>query len=90
MSKHMIFGIHITDRMKSAIELQKIFTEYGCNIKTRLGLHDTNENYCSPSGLVILECFGDATRCKEMEEKLRAIEGIEVQKMVFGGGCGCS
>jgi len=90
MSKFMIFGIHLTNRVKSAVDVQKVFTEYGCNIRTRLGLHDVNENFCSPSGLVILECYGDDIRCKEMEAKLRAIEGVEVQKMVFGGGCGCS
>ena len=38
--EHIILGIHITDRLKNAVDVQKVFTEYGCNIKTRVGLHD--------------------------------------------------
>lgn len=46
-SDHIIVGIHVTDRMKNASEVQKIFTEYGCNIKTRLGMHEVHGNYCA-------------------------------------------
>ena len=42
--QHIILGIHISDRLKNAVDVQKVFTEYGCNIKTRIGLHDANEN----------------------------------------------
>ena len=38
--QHIILGIHVTDRLKNAVDVQKVFTEYGCNIKTRIGLHD--------------------------------------------------
>jgi hypothetical protein len=83
MDKHIILGIHITDRMKKATEMQKLFSEYGCNIKTRVGLHDVNENYCSPAGVVLLEMYGDEARCLELAEKAAKVEGVEVQKMVF-------
>ena len=56
--QHIILGIHITDRLKNAVDVQKVFTEYGCNIKTRIGLHDASENVCSPSGVVLIEFFG--------------------------------
>lgn len=79
----MIFGVHITDRAKKASDVQRIFTEYGCNIKTRIGLHDVTANACSPSGLVVLEMFGDEKTCLEMAGKLGTIDGVEVQKMVF-------
>jgi hypothetical protein len=82
MGKHILVGVHITDRLKKAVEVQKLFTEYGCNIKTRLGLHEV-ENVCSPNGIVILEMYGDDTVCFELADKLAAIEGIEVQKMIF-------
>ena len=90
MAKRVIYGILVNDRMKSAVELQKVFSDYGCSIKTRIGLHDTSETHCSTSGLVILECIGDPKVCKEMEAKFKAIEGLEVQKMVFGCECDCS
>lgn len=83
MEKHTIFGIHVTDRVKKSGEVQKIFTEYGCNIKTRIGLHDASENVCSPSGMILLEVVGDENICNEMAQKLKVVEGIEVQTMMF-------
>jgi hypothetical protein len=83
MGKHIILGVHITDRMREAGPVQAIFTEYGCHIKTRLGLHPVDEGFCSPRGLVLLEMFGDEAKCQEMAGKLSAIEGVEVKSMVF-------
>ena len=67
---HIILGIHITDRLKNAVEVQKVFTEYGCNIKTRIGLHDVDANVCSPSGVVLIEFFGDDAEAGGMMAKL--------------------
>ena len=80
---HIILGIHIGDRLKKAVDVQKVFTEYGCNIKTRLGLHEVSEKACSPNGLVLLELCGDDSVCNTMASKLAKVEGVEVQKMVF-------
>ena len=81
---HIILGVHITNRMTNAPAVQKVFTEFGCNIKTRIGLHDVDENVCSPSGVVLLEFFGSKDDAEAMAEKLREIEGVHVQTMVFG------
>jgi hypothetical protein len=83
MSKHMIFGVHLTDRMKNSTDVQHVFTKYGCNIKTRIGLHDVSDAFCSPSGIIVLEMTGEEKLCEEMAAKLRAIQGVEVQKMIF-------
>jgi hypothetical protein len=83
---HIILGVHVTDRVKHVVGgggVQPILTEYGCYIKTRLGLHDAGKDFCSPNGLLILELAGDANKCKELEQKLTAVEGVSVQKMVF-------
>ena len=82
MDKHHILGVHIHNRGENAVRVQQLLTEYGCNIKTRLGLHEV-ENANSPNGLVLLEMFGEEARCLELADKLDAIPGIEVQKMVF-------
>jgi hypothetical protein len=82
-SAHIIVGIHVTDRMQHASDVQKVFTEYGCNIKTRLGLHEVQGNFCAGGGIVILEMVGEARTIDQMIRKLRKIEGIEAQKMVF-------
>jgi hypothetical protein len=82
-NRHTIFGIHVIDRMKKAGDIQKVFTTYGCNIKTRMGLHEVHENSCLPGGLILLEVIGDGEELKKFEKALAAIKGIEVKKMVF-------
>jgi hypothetical protein len=80
---HIILGIHISDRLKNAVDVQKVFTEYGCNIKTRIGLHDVDDRSCSPSGVVLIEFFGSTDEASAMMARLDAVEGVHVQQMVF-------
>ena len=56
---HVIYGVHVTNRTTQVPNLQKLLTEYGCNIRTRIGLHHVDEKVCSPRGLILLEMFGD-------------------------------
>ena len=81
---HIILGIHVSDRLKNAVGVQKVFTEYGCNIKTRIGLHDVDANVCSPSGVVLIEFFRSDAEASAMMARLNVVEGVHVQKMVFG------
>ena len=83
MAQKKVLGIMITNRVATAPEVQKLLTEYGCNIKTRLGLHEVDEKMCSSTGLLILELFGEDSLCTDLEQKLRAVKGIQVQKMLF-------
>lgn len=80
---HVIVGIHVTERTKHVPDVQKVLTEFGCNIKTRLGLHEASEDFCSPNGLILVECVCPGDECTSMVGKLRAIEGIDVQTMTF-------
>ena len=80
---HLIFGVHVTNRATQIPSVQHLLTEYGCNIKTRIGLHHVDEQSCSPRGLIILEMFGEDDVCQELAGKLNAMEGIEVQQMRF-------
>lgn len=82
MDKHIIVGIHVIDRNAHAATVQRVFTEYGCQIKTRIGLHDVHENYCSPNGLILLEML-DLPETQQMLDALKALEGLDVQTMVF-------
>lgn len=84
---HVILGVHITDRIKEAPEVQKSLTTYGGYIKTRLGLHEVEEpqgtNVGSKNGLLLLEMVGSQEKAEELAAKLNAIEGVEVKTMVF-------
>jgi hypothetical protein len=84
LKQHIILGVHITDRVHHVHPVQDILTQYGCSIRTRLGLHEADKGYCSPNGLLILEMTDDLPTAQELASKLNAIEGVEVKTMVFG------
>lgn len=83
MAKRIILGVQVSNRVENIPGVQEILTEYGCNIKTRLGLHDVTESHCSNVGLLILETYGDEADILKMEAKLKKIKGLTVKKMVF-------
>ena len=80
---HVILGVHVTDRAHRATGVQAVLSEHAAAIRTRLGLHDVHGDYCSPNGLIVLELIGDDNTCRPIIDRLTAIDGIEVQQMVF-------
>lgn len=80
---HLIFGVHVTNRVRLVPNIQQLLTDYGCNIKTRIGLHHVDDKVCSPRGLILLEMYGDLATCRELATKLSAIDGVEVKEMFF-------
>ncbi len=83
MKEIRILGVHVSNRMREGVEMKQIFGEYGCYIKTRLGLHEVQDEFCSESGIIVLELYGDLAKLDEFEAKLKALNGLEVQKMIF-------
>ncbi len=83
MDKHILVGVHITERVKHAAQVQQILTEFGCQIRTRIGLHEADKGLCSPNGLILLELVDDDAKVTELKSMLGAIDGVEVQMMVF-------
>jgi hypothetical protein len=75
---HFILGVHITNRLKDAVSVQRVLTEYGGHIKTRLGLHEIQPGTPSPQGVVILELMGGDNVCHALAAKLNAIGGVDV------------
>jgi hypothetical protein len=80
---HYIIGVHITNRVKNVPSVQAVLTEFGCFIKTRLGLHDISDDSCSPNGLLIVELLGEDGKYEAFVQALKAIEGVDCQSMVF-------
>lgn len=66
-------------RKKSAVKVQHILTDWGCMIKTRLGIHDGLLEHCSESGLIILELVGEKDKRDELARKLELLEGVKTQ-----------
>lgn len=83
MDKHIVVGVHITERVQHAGQVQEVLTKFGCSIRTRLGLHEAGEKVCSPNGLILLEMVDDDAVVAEFTAALKAIDGVEVQQMVF-------
>lgn len=55
-----IIGVDLENRLETAIEFQKIITEFGCEIRTRIGLHPAMSGVCLNRGIVLLEVGGEA------------------------------
>jgi hypothetical protein len=79
--KHTIFGIHISQRTENVPALQATLTKYGCNVRTRLGIHDADATSCSPSGLVLVDVFGPEV--DDFFNELGALNGVGLQRMDF-------
>ena len=74
-----ILLIFVGKRKDSAVKVQQILTAWGCNIKTRLGIHDGVLENCSDTGLLILELVGKAEDNKEIARKVALLPGVSSQ-----------
>jgi hypothetical protein len=79
-AKKTILGVHVAQRTKHTAKVQKILSDYGCSIRTRLGLHDAGDGFCSSNGLILLEVVSKAA---ELAAALGKVPGVSVKKMVF-------
>jgi len=77
MKKEIVI-ISITKRLEDAVPVQTVLTEFGCSIKTRLGLHDVVPGACINTGIVILEIINPKD-AKAMTAKLKKIKGVNVK-----------
>lgn len=76
-----IMAITIDPRSAHAPQVQTILTKHGCIIKTRLGLHEVNQNSCSEEGLIILHIHSSLDEIKILESELLEVEDVKVKYM---------
>ncbi|MCB5224232.1 MAG: hypothetical protein WCY21_02310 [Candidatus Cloacimonadaceae bacterium] len=76
---YKVIMIKIDSRISDAAKVQSILTEYGCNIKVRLGLHEVSKELCANDGLILLEMDGDKRRLNSIVKKLNAVEFVTAQ-----------
>ncbi|MCD6204477.1 MAG: hypothetical protein J7L22_02335 [Candidatus Marinimicrobia bacterium] len=69
----------VNKRKKEAVTVQKMLTEWGCLIKTRLGLHEGVLDDCSEVGSIILEMVGDKDKHEELVRKLNLLAGVSAK-----------
>lgn len=80
---YSIMAIRMEERTAKAPHLQEILTEYGCIIKTRVGFHETDEEKCSVSGIIILHLYGDKKEFQELYDKIKKVEGATPKFIEF-------
>lgn len=81
MDKDRIMAIRTDKRRDMAEKLQKVLTEFGCNIKLRLGLHEAGL-VCSDTGLILLVLTGPEEEIAQFEQALNQLEGVRHQSML--------
>lgn len=79
MACYNIMSILTNKRVQNVNEMQKVLTESGCIIRTRLGIHETGEDFCSNDGLIILDLVGSGDEIILLEKKLNEIPGIKAK-----------
>jgi hypothetical protein len=78
-----IMAVKLETRSNFAPELQEILTKHGCIIKLRLGLHETSDEFCSQSGLILLELSGKDDEILDLKNDLLTIKGLKINSMVI-------
>lgn len=76
-------AIKVEERAAKAPYLQEILTEHGCIIKTRVGLHETDEEKCSMDGIIILHLYGDKEEFQQLYKKIEKLDGVTPKIIEF-------
>ncbi len=79
MACYNVMTVLTSSRTENVPDMQHVFTESGCIIKTRLGIHDAGEDFCSNEGLIILHLIGSDKEILELEENLNKIPGVKAK-----------
>lgn len=78
MLKNIVL-ISVQKRNFVSVQVQEVLTEFGCLIKTRLGIHGAESKSCSEKGLIILECVGPGKKISSLVKKLASIKGVNAK-----------
>jgi len=76
-----ILAILQEHRVETATKVQSVLTNFGCNIRLRLGLHDAGIGECAPSGLILLQACGEKAEIDNLQKELQSIPTVKVKVM---------
>ena len=82
MGETTIIGLKLQTGVEYGPQLQEVLSNYACAIKTRIGLHETNDIRCETYGIVLLQVV-DRHILKYLQNDIMNIDGIEMQVMKF-------
>ena len=81
MNCFYIIGLRVNHRSSNAPKLQQLLTQFGCNIKMRVGLHEVNPDYCSDDGVIMLQVCGDKEILDSMLRSFNDLDGVTPKMM---------
>ncbi|HPV14972.1 MAG TPA: hypothetical protein PL126_04925 [Candidatus Cloacimonadota bacterium] len=76
---YKVILVKVDHRSSEATKVQDILTEYGCNIKVRLGLHEVSKDFCANDGLIVLEVEGKDEELNALVGKLNELNYIQAK-----------
>ena len=78
-----IMAILQENRVETATKVQDVLTRNGCNIRFRLGLHDSGVANCSNSGLILLQVCAEKEEAEKLQAELQAVPHVKVKLMAL-------
>lgn len=78
-----IVAMTLKGRSDNAVQVQKVLTEHGCQIKARIGLHDGTGDACSNEGLIVLQVCGADDEINALTDGLNAVDGVNAKHITL-------
>lgn len=73
-----IMVVKIGARRDDSPKVQEVLSRFGCSIKVRLGLHET-QAVCSDEGILILQLCGDTDEMAKLEQALNQMDRVKAK-----------
>ncbi len=77
-----IMVVKIGERREHSPKVQEVLSQFGCSIKVRLGLHET-DNVCSEEGILILQLTGEKDEMLKLEKALNVLPSVKAQMVIL-------
>lgn len=77
--KKSLLIVLLGNRLHTATKFQHIISEFGCIIRTRIGLHHEVSGKCSNQGVIILELIGEKSKQKTLVNEIKALAGAKIK-----------
>ncbi|MDR1104699.1 MAG: hypothetical protein LBK92_05090 [Endomicrobium sp.] len=74
-----ILILSVEKRNSCAVKIQEALTSSGCQIRARLGIHDSSSDSCFDKGLIILEIVSEEKLIKPLLAKFEALDGVKAK-----------
>lgn len=77
-----IMVVKIGERRQESPKVQEVLSKFGCSIKTRLGLHET-QTVCSEEGVLVLQLTGEREEMQALEAALNDLSSVRAKLVMM-------